>query len=269
MARKAEPAPRQAVLSAVQKRSAITKLRRRLDDLAAFDPSSIRDRDDVRVTQLELRLEQAIDSIFPVGTVENNRYRSSASTLDTAGFNFGYDTPLHKIISGMERGKSRCIATIEAIISEFEEDLASDNGENRESQVIAAYQGLELHPAIQEAASSLYLNGHYAQAVEDAVKALNNVVRLKSGLMEDGNRLMTEAFKRKDPVLAFNDLLDENDLSEQEGYMFMFKGAVSGLRNPRAHRLVSDDPERALEFIAYVSLLAKLAESAEKRAPGD
>lgn len=269
MARKAEPAQRQAVLNAVQKRSAITKLRRRLDDLAAFDPSSIRDRDDVRVTQLKLRLEQAIDSIFPVGTVENNRYKTRASTIDTAGYSLYRDISLSEIISGMERGKSRCIATIEAIISEFEEDLAGDNGENRESQVIAAYQGLELHPAIQEAASALYLDGHYAQAVEDAVKALNNVVRLKSGLMEDGNRLMNEAFKRNDPVLAFNELQDENDLSEQEGYMFMFKGAVSGLRNPRAHRLVSDDPERALEFIAYVSLLAKLAESAEKRPPSD
>jgi hypothetical protein len=28
---------------------------------------------------------------------------------------------------------------------------------------------------------------------------------------------------------------------------------IAGLRNPQAHRLIKDDPERALEFIAFVS----------------
>jgi hypothetical protein len=46
--------------------------------------------------------------------------------------------------------------------------------------------------------------------------------------------------------------------------MFMFSGAVSGLRNPRAHSFIRDDPERALEFIAYVSLLAKLLDEAKR-----
>ena len=46
--------------------------------------------------------------------------------------------------------------------------------------------------------------------------------------------------------------------------VMMFAGAVAGLRNPRAHKLIKDDPERALEFIAYVSLLAKLLDGANK-----
>ena len=44
--------------------------------------------------------------------------------------------------------------------------------------------------------------------------------------------------------------------------MMMFSGAVAGLRNPRAHSFIEDDPERALEFIAFVSLLAKLLDEA-------
>jgi uncharacterized protein Ymh len=47
--------------------------------------------------------------------------------------------------------------------------------------------------------------------------------------------------------------------------MMMFSGAVSGLRNPRAHGFIHDDPERALEFIAFVSLLAKLLDQAKRR----
>jgi uncharacterized protein (TIGR02391 family) len=74
---------------------------------------------------------------------------------------------------------------------------------------------------------------------------------------------MQAAFSPKKPILRFNDLSDRNDEDEQTGFMMMFCGAVAGLRNPRAHRFIHDDPERALEFIAYVSLLGKLLDEAE------
>jgi hypothetical protein len=61
--------------------------------------------------------------------------------------------------------------------------------------------------------------------------------------------------------LAIADAADQSDRDEQKGFMMMFSGAVAGLRNPRAHKLIKDDPERALEFIAYVSLLAKLLDA--------
>ncbi|MFX8164833.1 TIGR02391 family protein, partial [Acinetobacter baumannii] len=63
---------------------------------------------------------------------------------------------------------------------------------------------------------------------------------------------------------VFNELKDENDRNEQKGFMMMLSGAVAGLQNPRAHRLVQDDPERALEFIAFVSLMAKLVDEAKR-----
>jgi uncharacterized protein (TIGR02391 family) len=131
-------------------------------------------------------------------------------------------------------------------------------------RVVRAYRDLDLHPVIEEAASNLYLDGHYANAIEDAVKALNNLVRLRSGKLLDGSDLMKTVFSPKNPILGFNDLADQSDRDEQEGFMMMFAGAVAGLRNPRAHKLIQDDPERALEFIAFVSLLAKLLDGAKK-----
>jgi uncharacterized protein (TIGR02391 family) len=71
------------------------------------------------------------------------------------------------------------------------------------------------------------------------------------------------AFNPTAPVLKFNALSTQSDKDEQKGFTMMFSGAVAGLRNPRAHEFIKDDPERALEFIAYVSLLAKLLEGAE------
>jgi uncharacterized protein (TIGR02391 family) len=64
--------------------------------------------------------------------------------------------------------------------------------------------------------------------------------------------------------LKFNDLADQSERDEQKGFMMLFNGAVAGIRNPRAHKLIKDDPERALEFIAFVSLLAKLLDGAKK-----
>jgi uncharacterized protein (TIGR02391 family) len=74
--------------------------------------------------------------------------------------------------------------------------------------------------------------------------------------------LMERAFNPTNPVLKFNALTDQSDKDEQKGFMMMFCGAVAGLRNPRAHGFINDEPERALEFIAFVSLLAKLLDGA-------
>jgi uncharacterized protein (TIGR02391 family) len=73
---------------------------------------------------------------------------------------------------------------------------------------------------------------------------------------------MERAFNPSNPSLKFNALKDASDRDEQKGFMMLFSGAVAGLRNPRAHGFIEDDPERALEFIAFVSLLAKLLDGA-------
>ena len=98
-----------------------------------------------------------------------------------------------------------------------------------------------------------------------SVKALNTLVRLNSGEdTKDGTALMEYVFSQNNPILKFNDLVDESDKNEQKGFMMMFSGAVAGLRNPRAHKIIKDDAEMALEFIAFISLLAKLVDKTKK-----
>jgi uncharacterized protein (TIGR02391 family) len=76
---------------------------------------------------------------------------------------------------------------------------------------------------------------------------------MRSGEALDGAALMQRVFSPKNPILCFNELNDQTDRDEQQGFMMLFSGAVAGLRNPRAHRLMKDDPERALEFIVSVA----------------
>ena len=94
-----------------------------------------------------------------------------------------------------------------------------------------------------------------------------NYVKEKSRRHDlDGSGLMSTVFSKNKPVLAFNDLKDQRDADEQEGMMHLFMGAVLALRNPRAHALPDDSPEAAVEYIVFLSLLARRVDQA-KRTP--
>jgi uncharacterized protein (TIGR02391 family) len=265
MARHPPPPPPEPEMTPDHINRAIARFRRRLDDLAKFEPEAIRDRSDPSVAALEVAIKEALAEAFGRNTAKYQSY-SAAGTLDTAGLSIVGATPLPQVVEGLRRGKERAIALLSQAISSLQEKLAEmgEPSDNPAAKALRAYEGMDLHPEIARAASQLYKNEHYANAIEDSVKALNALVRLRSGLDVDGVTLMQQAFSPKNPILKFNDLSDQSDQDEQLGFMNMFSGAVSGLRNPRAHSLIKDDPERALEFIAFVSLLAKLLDGAKK-----
>jgi uncharacterized protein (TIGR02391 family) len=245
--------------------AAIVKIDRRIADLEAFDVESISDRGDARIHALENKLDELLVSTFGAGTLEYERYHYPVAKLDRAGFSSLYYTvELSEVIEGLVKGKASALAQLTAIKEGFLENL-EDAGLSSAGRALRAYDGLELQEDVDDAAAALFRDGHYAEAVEAAVKALNQLVRLRSGVEDkDGTQLMESVFSPNNPVLKFNSLSDQSDKDEQKGFMMMFSGAISGLRNPRAHKLIKDDPERALEFIAFISLLAKLAKSAKK-----
>jgi len=241
-------------------KDAILKIDRRIADLDLFNPDAISDRYDPSISALENKLDAALVAIFGNDTVEYNRYKGVLNNIDAASVSYTRETPISEVREGLRRGAAAARENLAAIRAGFIEDL-EDSGQSDAGKALRAYDGLEIHASIQRAAGQLYRDGHYANAVEASVKALNMLVRLHSGVEDkDGSALMEFVFSPKNPVLKFNPMLDQSDSDEQRGFMMLFSGAVAGLRNPRAHRFVQDDPERALEFIAFVSLLAKLAD---------
>ena len=79
-----------------------------------------------------------------------------------------------------------------------------------------------------------------------------------------GTDLMLHVFSQKNPILKFNELKTETDKSEQQGMMFLYAGAMLALRNPRAHSIMVDDPENALDIILFISLLMKSLDNTTK-----
>lgn len=256
--------PREANLSYAQMQEAIPKIDRRINDLVEFDVNSVNQRSDPRIKVLETKLDTLLTSIFGADTVEYQRYSSAVTHLDRSPVYIHRSASIEQVREGLHKGVETSKAQLEAIKSGFLEELL-DAGQTPVGKTIKAYEGLELHPAIERAAGQLFRDGHYSNAIENAVKALNALVRLNSGVDDkDGAQLMEYVFSPKKPVLKFNSLVDQSDIDEQKGFMMLFSGAVAGLRNPRAHNIIKDEPEKALEFVAFISLLAKLADESKK-----
>jgi|UPI00039A5A55 uncharacterized protein (TIGR02391 family) len=253
--------PQPARLSIEELRAALPKLQRRLAEFQALDYAALTDENEKRVLgSLKQKLDDTLMEIYGIDTTDYNRY--SVYSLDDTPLVLGAGWPsLRQRLPAIKSAVNKAISNIETAI-EITKERLGDSGEDAAAKAVRAYAGLDLHPEIARAASKLYQDGHYANAVESAVKRLNSLVRMRSDLELDGTSLMEKAFSPSNPVLKFNELVDQSNRDEQKGFMMMFSGAVSGLRNPRAHGFIKDDPERALEFIAFVSLLAKLLEGA-------
>lgn len=253
-----------ADLSINEMQAAIPKLDRRINELKSFDVDSVSKMGSPEVKALETKLEQMLSDIYSPDTVEYEKNHYSITTIDLTTFSINHTTPIHRVHTAIRENIARSISVLGAIKEHFVETL-EDAGLMGSIKPIKAYEGLDLHPAIARACSQLYKDGHYSNAVEDAMKALQALVRLYSGIEDrDGTGLMEFVFSPKNPILKINALADQSDVDEQKGFMNLFSGAVSGLRNPRAHKIIKDDPEMALEFIAFISLLAKFADKSQK-----
>lgn len=241
----------------------IRKFKRRIDEVKALDPTKIH----YKAPQVEAatrNIRADLRDVFGEGSPEYNaHFRKSVSYPDGARPSDSDRDSQHRFIAGLPN----IVLMLEGLVKrlgEKREDLGSDTT----ARVRSSFEGLDLHPRIGEASADLYRNGHYRNAVLDASLALEDYVKQKSRCRDrDGADLMRFVFSKNNTVLAFNDLADETDRGEQEGFMHLFEGVMLALRNPRAHALSDDSPEEALEYIAMLSLLAKRLEKSRRTAP--
>lgn len=120
-----------------------------------------------------------------------------------------------------------------------------------------------LHPDVVAVSSDLFIDGHYADAVFKACVALETRVRSQSGLDASGRDLMSRALTGDPPPIDFAVEDGQSGRDEQEGFRFILMGVMQGIRNPKGHGLVTqDDPQRALEYLAIVSILLRRLDDA-------
>ncbi len=234
----------------------LTRCKTLLDELwdsqAAFD--------DPRTRTLEDRIHTTVLEIFGPNSPEYGR--DSHHQIWHGGQYVGM--PKHEIQAGFRAGFPHTGVRLKSLMDRLEE-ARSDLGRDSTARTRAAFEGLELHPRIGEAARELYGDGHYGQSVLDGSIALVNYVKEKSRRHDlVGASLMSTVLSPNKPILAFNGLSNQMEKDEQEGFMHLFIGAVLALRNPRAHAIFDDSPEIALDYVAFLSLLAKRLDGAKR-----
>lgn len=123
-----------------------------------------------------------------------------------------------------------------------------------------------LHPAVISAAGDLFADGHHAAAVSEAFKSVDHRVREMTGLTASGTPLMDQAFSPKAAKLDVSTQPGRSGQDEQEGFHFLFRGAMLGIRNPAAHEPHRDEePQEALELLGFASVLHRRLDIAEAK----
>jgi hypothetical protein len=211
MARKqnAQPAPQPAQLSPEQVRQAIPRLEKRIDELSRLNFGSLTEEtgDNALLDQMN-KINDTLIDIYGHNMIEYKRYKVSGLHAYPVVLYSGQDTSFRARLPDIKSAVASALTNLKSALDICKEKVGGGDASGL-GGVIRAYQGLELHSKITRAASQLYLDGHYSNAVEAAVKALNGLVRVRSGLEIDGVSLMERAFSPNGPVLKFNALANQ------------------------------------------------------------
>ena len=135
----------------------------------------------------------------------------------------------------------------------------ADDQHNKKKEGIDYFKLLNIHPEIEKVSKKLFLDNHFSQAIFEAYKKVNNMVKEKSNRKDlDGKNLMLTVFSVNNPTLTLNNLVSQSDKDEQEGFMHLYAGAIMGIRNPKGHdEIVQTDFNRTLKYLMFASLLCE------------
>lgn len=210
------------------------------------------------------------DTLMGVGTgmradSVNDQYKIVYKELDSRLSNQGMSHPnqFDDLWSFIDYWKENGLETYSSRRN-FVRGIYRDNGSSNHDGFWAS-----INPTIREVAKSRFDSKHYADAVEASFKEINSrikeEVRQRTGDTLDGAALMNTAFSLKKPIIILEDQGTEDGRSIQNGYMQMFAGAMTAVRNPKAHSNVEIEPEEAIPLIQLASLLFTKFETAINR----
>lgn len=78
---------------------------------------------------------------------------------------------------------------------------------------------------------------------------------------ESGVKLMMSALSEVSPLIRLTNLSTQSEKDEQQGYKFIFSGAVMAIRNPRGHEYgVIDSLTDCLDHLSLASMMLRRLE---------
>ena len=114
-----------------------------------------------------------------------------------------------------------------------------------------------IDPDIVSVSKKLFDDGHYSQAIFEAVKLLEIEIKKKSKIEKIGESLANDVFNEQRPILKVNNLKTGVQVDEQRGFRYLFAGLFAGIKNPGSHSIEANDKSLAIEYLTFISLLLK------------
>jgi predicted nucleotide-binding protein len=125
MARRSSPQPQAqlAQLSPVAMQQGIDRLRKRLDEVRASDPTSVTEQYNIpHVEALAASVAEGLVRTFGADTLDYKRY-SDAGYFDNGLHNYMHRVPIEQVHASLARSKARSIALLEQAIASLEERI--------------------------------------------------------------------------------------------------------------------------------------------------
>src|ERR1700739_1247917 len=122
-----------------------------------------------------------------------------------------------------------------------------------------------VHPDVLRFCRAELVADNYFHAVLEAAKSIADKLRAKSGLSEDGAKLVDAALCGSASRVAINDLSTDSQRSEQTGFANLVKGVFGMFRNPTAHEariLWAMSKEDAEDLLSIASLIHRRIDAA-------
>jgi uncharacterized protein (TIGR02391 family) len=122
-----------------------------------------------------------------------------------------------------------------------------------------------VHPDVLRFCRAELVADNYFHAVLEATKSIADKLRAKSGLTEDGAKLVDATLCGSAPRVAINELTTESQRSEQSGFANLIKGVFGMFRNPTAHEarvLWAMNKEDAEDLLSLASLIHRRLDAA-------
>ncbi|MBE6397635.1 MAG: TIGR02391 family protein, partial [Lentisphaerae bacterium] len=91
------------------------------------------------------------------------------------------------------------------------------------------------------------------------------MVKGRVSIKTDGVQLMQKVFSPETSLIRLADSADPSEQDVQRGYMYMFAGGMSAIRNPKAHDNIEIDKNDALRKLYFASMLMYKLDEAERR----
>lgn len=115
--------PLRVELSPTDKGKAIRRFDALISRFEAFDPESIQDQTDSKITEIAAAARSAVEKTYPPGTMQNNQLSSLISLDYAIPLYAGRRTPPHELREALRTIKSDSIVLLRQAISDIEEDM--------------------------------------------------------------------------------------------------------------------------------------------------